>query len=108
MDGNQKIEWAEGMRILRASRVYSPAIVIQGGQYHVFSRTALLSSGPTLAQALQNGGFLPPPPDAPMLYVAVGANVVQGNDPICVARSKTAAARIANALNEYVPGDRGF
>jgi len=109
MDGNQKIEWAEGMRILRESRVFAPAIVVYQGYYHIFSRTALQSSGPTLALALEAGGFLPRPDvPAPLLFVAVGANVVQGNNPICVARSKTAAMRIANALNEYIPGDRGF
>ena len=109
MDGNQKIEWSEGLRILRELRVYAPSIVSYQGQYHVFSRTALQSSGPSVAAALEAGGFLPRA-DGPAVipFVAVGANVLQGNNPVCVARSKTAAARIANALNEYIPGDRGF
>lgn len=103
------MEWAEGMQILRELRVFAPSIVIYNGGYHVFSRTAIQSSGATVEDALRAGGFLPRPDRRPpVLFVAVGANVVQGEYGVCVARSKTMAVRIANALNEYIPGDRGF
>lgn len=103
------MEWAEGMQILRELGVFAPAIVIRDGRYHVFSRTAWQSSGLTVAAALKAGGFIPRPDRRPpVLFVAVGANVVQGEYGVCVARSKTMAVRIANALNEYIPGDRGF
>jgi hypothetical protein len=103
------MEYAEGMQILRESRLFAPALVLHGGRWFVFSRAALQSSGETIEDALQAGGFLPrSEPPAPVLFVSVGSNVVQGNNGIAVARSKTMALRIANALNEYIPGDRGF
>lgn len=103
------MEYAEGMQILRESRVFAPSIVRHNGYYFVCSRTAIQSSGVTIKAALEAGGFLPRPNRRPPeLFVAVGANVVQGDQGVAVARSKTMAARIANALNEYIPGDRGF
>jgi hypothetical protein len=102
------MEWSEGMQVLREWRVYGPALVLHEGRYFVFSRTALVSDGPTVEQALKNGGFLPRRPSSYKPFVAVGPNVVQENTAVCVARSKTMAVRIANALNEYIPGDRGF
>jgi hypothetical protein len=102
------MEYAEGMQILRESRLFAPAIVRFDGGYHIFSRTALQSSGATVEDALRAGGFIPRSERRPSLFVAVGQNVVRENTAICVARSKTMAERIANALNEYLPGDRGF
>ena len=102
------IGYAEGMQILRESRVFAPAIVEIGGRYHIYSRTTMQSSGATIEEALGAGGFLPRTERRTVLFVAVGANVVQGNEGVAVARSNTMAARIANALNEYIPGDRGF
>jgi hypothetical protein len=102
------MEYAEGMQILRESRLFAPAIVRFDGGYHIFSRTALQSSGATVEDALRAGGFIPRSERRPSLFVAVNANVVQNNDRVAVAKSRTMAARIANALNEYVPGDRGF
>lgn len=102
------MEYGEGMQILREWRVFAPSIVLINGRYYVCSRTAIQSAGPTVEAALQAGGFLPRRVSNFVPYQAVGANVVQGNHPVCVARSKTMAVRIANALNEYIPGDRGF
>jgi hypothetical protein len=104
------MEYAEGMQILREWRLYSPALVHHGGVWHVISRASIQSSGATVEEALRAGGFLPRRENInpPLLFVAVGSNVVQGDSGICAARSKTMAARIANALNEYIPGDRGF
>ncbi len=42
------------------------------------------------------------------LFVAVGHNIVKEDETVGSARSKTMAVRIANALNKYVPGDRGY
>jgi hypothetical protein len=103
------MDYSEGMQILRDLRVFAPAIVRHGGEWHVFSRTALQGSGPNIEAALTAGGFLPRlERRGPLPFVAVGANVVQGNQGVAVTRSTTMAARIANALNEYIPGDRGF
>jgi hypothetical protein len=103
------MDYREGMEILRELRVFAPAIVQYGGGWHVFSRTALQGSGATVEDALTAGGFLPRlERRGPLPFVAVGANVIQGTQGVAVTRSKTMAARIANALNEYIPGDRGF
>lgn len=102
------IEYSAAMAILRASSVFAPALVRYGGRFHIFSRTTELASGETMLEALEAGGFLPPPAMPPP-YVAVKDFVTRGGkDRICIARSHTAALRIANALNEYTPGDRGF
>jgi hypothetical protein len=104
------MDYAEGMRILRESRLFSPALVPHGGWWHIFSRTTLQCSGETIEAALQAGGFLPRPDDWQPYpqFVAVGANVVQGANTVATCRSNTMASRVANALNEYIPGDRGF
>jgi hypothetical protein len=48
----------------------------------------------------------PPVPGRPM-YVARKSSVLQASDHIAVARSKTMAKRIANALNKHQPTDDG-
>lgn len=102
------MEYAEGMKVLRELRVFAPAIVIYEGRYHVFSRTAWQSSGVTVDAALRAGGFvLPPGWRFRPVAVAVGCNIVRDNVTVASARSATVAKRIANALNEYVSGDRG-
>jgi hypothetical protein len=40
-------------------------------------------------------------------YIAKKTSVLQGSDHIAVARSKTMAKRIANALNKHTPNDEG-
>jgi hypothetical protein len=106
---SKSVSYAEGMQILREWRVFQPAIVRVHGLYHVCSRTAVEGSGPKVEDALKAAGYLPRRgPSNQLPFVAVEFNVVQGNDAVCVARTKTVAQRIANALNEYIPGDRGF
>jgi hypothetical protein len=104
------MEYRKAMQILREWRLYAPALVLHGGVWHVISRASVQSSGPTIEDALDAGGFLPPRENnhSPPLFVAVGLNIIQGDNGIASARSKTMAQRIANALNEYIPGDRGF
>jgi hypothetical protein len=102
------MEYGEAMQILREWRLYAPALVQHGGAWHVISRASVLSSGPTIEAALIAAGFNSRREDAPLPFVAANANVIQGEAGVCSARSKTMAQRIANALNEYIPGDRGF
>lgn len=103
------MDYAEGMRILRELGIFAPAIVSYQDGWHVFSRTALQSSGPTIEAALQAGGFvLRSEWRFRPVYIAVGCNIVQGAATLATARSNRIAQRIANALNEYIPGDRGF
>lgn len=102
------MEYAEGMKILRELQVFAPAIV-RLGAWHVFSRTTLQSSGATIDEALKAGGFvLPPGWRSRPPFVAVGCNIVREDVTFASARSNRVAQRIANALNEYIAGDRGF
>jgi hypothetical protein len=101
-------DYGQAMQLLRDARVFAPSLVYIAGQFHVFTRTVLLGSGATIDGALQAAGFLPPVARPSLLFVAVGSNVVKENEPIAVARSRTYALRIANALNDYIPGDRGY
>jgi hypothetical protein len=101
-------DYGHAMQILRDARVFAPSLVYLNGQYHVFTRTVLLGSGATMEDALQAAGFLPPVAAPSVLFVAVGSNVVKDQQNVAVARSRTMAIRIASALNEYVPGDRGY
>jgi hypothetical protein len=101
-------DYGHGIQILRDARVFAPSLVYLNGQFHVFTRTVLLGSGATIEEALQAAGFIPPVVAPSVLFVSVGNNVVRENLNVAVARSRTMAIRIANALNEYVPGDRGY
>jgi hypothetical protein len=94
------------MDILRDADVFAPAIVEYGGAFHVFSRTELIASGVSIAEAMDAGGFLPPRPRRLPLFVAVDFNVVRGGDGVCICRSKSMAKRVAHALNEYAPDAR--
>ena len=48
------------------------------------------------------------PEKTPVLFVAYGHGVKQGSEQIALAKSKTMARRIANALNKYKPNDKGY
>jgi hypothetical protein len=101
-------DYGHAMQILRDARLFAPSLVYLDGKFHVFTRTVLLGSGATIEDALQAAGFIPPVVAPSALFVAVGSNVVKENQNVAVARSRTMAIRIASALNEYVPGDRGY
>jgi hypothetical protein len=103
------IGYAEGLQILREWRVHQPAIVLVDGLYRVCSRTAVEGSGSTVEDALKAAGYIPRRgPSTYPPFLAVNDAVIQEGKLVCTAKSKTVALRIANALNEYIPGDRGF
>lgn len=101
------MDYREGMQILRSHHLHAPAIVRFFGGYHIFSRTQRISYGTTIEDALRAGGFLPAP-HPPDPFVAEGHDVRWKSKPVCKAENKTLAQRIANALNEYVPGKRNY
>lgn len=101
-------DYIHAMQILRNWKVHAPALVYYNHRYHVFTRTVKISSGETIEAALEAGGYIPPAPPPAPLFVAVGNNIVKGDETVGSGRSKTMALRIANALNEYTPGDRGY
>lgn len=43
-----------------------------------------------------------------LLFVAVKETVKRGSEVVCRAKSNTYARRIAEALNRYKPGERGY
>ena len=103
------IEYREAMQILRARQVHAPAIVHVPGMagYFIFSRTKIVCRGLTIEEALEAGGFLPAP-HLPDPFVAEDLSVRWKSKPVCTAENRTLAQRIANALNEYVPGKRSY
>lgn len=100
------MDYREGMQVLRAARLHAPAIVRHQGAYHVFSRTKLVSSGASIYDALEAGGLLVPENAPSNIFASHDFEIRQGPVRVALAMSKTMAKRIANALNEYIPGDR--
>jgi len=49
-----------------------------------------------------------PEPTQPPKFVALKSTVVRADQQIARAASSTLARRIANALNRYVPGPKGY
>jgi hypothetical protein len=101
------MDYREGMQVLREARVFAPALIQYGGVYHVFSRTKLISSGASIIEALDAGGFLPRPEIRLPVFTADGFVVVYKGVTVATAYNNNMAIRIANALNEYVAGKRG-
>jgi hypothetical protein len=101
------MDYREGIQVLRESRVFAPALVYYAGAYHVFSRTKWVSSGDSIVEALEAGGFLPRPEIRMAVFVAEECEVFYKGVLVATAGSKNMAVRIANALNEYVVGTRG-
>ena len=100
------MDWREGMQVLRDARLFAPAIVRYAGAFHVFTRTRLVSSGATIEDALDAGGFLNAANPVQTIFIPSDFNVIFGEETVAITKSKTMARRIANALNEYIPGDR--
>jgi hypothetical protein len=57
-------------------------------------------------QTLDAAGLIAPPA-APSKFVAIGCKVMMGAECVCVARSNTMARRIARALFNHTPNERG-
>jgi hypothetical protein len=102
------MDYRFAMDILRDAEVHGAAIVRFGDGFHIFSRTELLASGQTISDAMRAGGYIPPPPRRLPLFMAKGCNVIRGDERICQCRSANMAKRVANALNDYAPGDRRY
>lgn len=97
--------------ILRAAKVYEPAIVpaldVDEGEWIVYSGSVPLGRGATIHDAMVDAKLWPPPrPSAPQ-FAAHDLKVKRGLETVATTSSKTMAYRIANALNQYVPNERG-
>ena len=100
------------MRLLHRAQVYMPSVVpgLGRGGFYVFSAAKVLGHGDTVQAAMEAAGYWPLPPDlaALPLFSVEGYDIQLGSEQIAIAKSKTLAKRIANALNQYSPNERGF
>jgi hypothetical protein len=100
-------DYRQAMEILIASKVHFPALVKEGGEYRIYERMRRICEGRTIDEALEKGGFPDRLPDHP--FFVEGPKVFHmKTGEVCTARSNSYALRIANALNFYIPGKRGF
>jgi hypothetical protein len=100
------------MQLLQKAGIYMPSVVpgLGHGGFYVFSGAMTLGHGQTIQAAMEDAGLWPLPADlaARPLFSAEGYDVQYGSQQIAIAKSKTLAKRIANALNAYSPNERGF
>ena len=100
------------LQLLTEAQVYAPAVVPGLGQggYFVFSAAKVLGRGETIDAALADAkarGYLPELPPRPA-FLADGVIVTRRGEVVATCNSRTMAARVANALNQYNPNERGF
>lgn len=103
--------YEDALKVMQEARLHAPALVSMYGAYHVCSRGRVLGSGLTFEAALRAAKLLPRKPlsaEDAILFANVGCDVIRGGKPVCVARSRNMAHRIANALNAYTPNKEGF
>jgi hypothetical protein len=100
------------MQLLHQAQVYMPSVVpgLGRGGFYVFSAAKVLGHGDTIQEAMEAAGYWPLPDgfDLRPIYSAEGYDIQLGSQQVAIAKSKTLAKRIANALNEYSPNERGF
>jgi hypothetical protein len=94
---------------LQEARIHAPALVTMNGVWHVFSRGLLMGSGVTIIDALTAAKVLPrvAPTKEHMLYTRHDRYIMHGVRRVAIADSTNMAQRIQNALNAYVPNEKG-
>lgn len=97
------------MQRLQEARIHMPALVTMDGGWHVFSRGLLIGSGVTITEALEAAKVLPrvAPNKEHMLYARNDRYILHGVRRVAIADSTNMAQRIQNALNAYVPNEKG-
>jgi len=100
------------IELLIHAQVFCPAVVpnLGGGGYIVYSAMKVLGQGETIEAAFGDAkakGNLPQLPAFPS-FRGDGRNVLRRGEVIATASSRTMADRIANALNQYNPNERGI
>jgi len=100
------------LQLLTEAQVYAPAVVpgLGRGGFFIFSAAKALGHGETIEDALADArakGNIPDLPPRPTFYADAKA-VTRRGEVVATCNSRTMAARIANALNEYNPNERGI
>lgn len=100
------------MELLAQAQVFFPAVVPRwgGGGFLIFSALQLLGEGETIDAALADArarGSIPTLPPHPV-FRGNGKDVTLRGESVAVAKSRSFADRIANALNVYNPNERGL
>jgi hypothetical protein len=103
------MRYDSAMLKLQEARIHMPALVTMAGGWHVFSRGLLIGSGVTITDALTAAQVLPrvAPDKAHTLYARHDRYVMHGLRRVAIADSTNMAQRIQNALNAYVPNEKG-
>ncbi len=98
------------IELLTEAEVFCPAVVpdlVRGG-FIVFSAMRILGRGQTIEDAVKDARKqIPPTPGRPRFH-GDKFNVMLRDEVVCIAKSRTYADRIANALNVYNPNERGI
>ena len=97
------------MQRLQEARIHMPALVTMDGGWHVFSRGLLIGSGVSIVDALTAAKVLPRrvPDREHTLYARHDRYIMHGIRRVAIADSTNMAQRIQNALNAYVPNEKG-
>jgi len=100
------------LQLLTEAQVYAPAVVpgLGSGGFYIFSAAKVLGRGETIDEALGDArarGNLPELPPRPV-FLADRLTVTRRGEVVASCNSRTMAARIANALNQYNPNERGI
>lgn len=100
------------LQLLTEAQVYAPSVVpgLGVGGYYVFSAGKVLGHGATIDAAMEDAkarGNIPDLPPRPTFH-ADGKTVTRRGEVVADCNSRTMAARITNALNQYNPNERGI
>jgi len=100
------------LQLLTEAQVYAPAVVpgLGHGGYYIFSAAKVLGHGDTIEDAFADAkskGNIPDLPPRPVFH-ADGKIVTRKDSVVATCNSRTMAMRIANALNQYNPNERGI
>jgi hypothetical protein len=98
------------IELLTEAEVFLPAVVpdLARGGFIVFSAMRILGRGSTIDEAIKDARRNIPPTAGRPRFQGDKFNVMLRDEVVCVAKSRTYAERIANALNLYNPNERGL
>ena len=107
-----RMDHRRALQVLSSAQVFSPAVVpgLGVGGYYIFSGMKVLGHGETIEAALASAraaGHIPDVPTSPP-FRAEGSDVTRRGVVLFTCNSYTMASRVANALNVYVPNERGI